>query len=143
MYFRFYLFEALKKLNMDDEIPRLLDFWEESLEMGMTTFPEKEGNTRSDCHAWNSSPLYIFLSAFAGIEPSKPGFKSVKISPRLINMDYLDATIPHPRGKITVDLKKTGTSITGQITLPDEVDGVFIYEDMEMELKDGINEIGS
>ena len=142
MYFRFYLFEALKKLDMDDEIPRFFDFWEKALAMGMTTFPEKEGNTRSDCHAWNSSPLYIFLSAFAGVESLQPGFKSVKISPRMINMDYVNATVPHPDGKITVDLKKAGAGISGQIILPDKVDGVFMYEGVEMKLKGGINEIG-
>lgn len=142
MYFRFYLFEALKKLDMDDEIPQFFDFWEDALEMGMTTFPEKEGNTRSDCHAWNSSPLYIFLSGFAGVEPSRPGFKSVRISPRLINMDYIDAKIPHPDGKITIDLEKAGDSITGRVVLPDGVDGIFEYKEMKMDLKGGVNEVG-
>ncbi|MEM1134363.1 MAG: alpha-L-rhamnosidase C-terminal domain-containing protein [Bacteroidota bacterium] len=141
MYFRFYLFEALKKLDMDSEIPRLFDFWHEALEMGLTTFPEKEGNTRSDCHAWNSSPLYFFLSAFAGVEPAEPGFKSVRISPQLINMEYVNASVPHPNGAIIVDLKKSRKGISGKVILPDNITGELIYGDEKERLGSGLNKI--
>ena len=109
--------------------------------MGLTTFPEKEGNPRSDCHAWNSSPMYIFLSAFAGIESVEPGFKKVRISPYLGEMDYLTASVPHPDGKITVDFKKTGTGITGEVILPEGIKGVFEHAKVKIELDGGLNKI--
>lgn len=142
MYFRFYLFEALKKLDMDDEIPPLLNFWHEALAQGLTTFPEKEGNTRSDCHAWNSSPLYIFLSSFAGVESMEPGFKSVRVTPGMPNIDELSASVPHPQGEITVDLRKGSEDIRGQVTLPDNTTGIFEYEGLKIDLKSGVNQIG-
>ena len=35
--------------------------WEEMLRNGSTTFPEKPGSCRSECHAWSCAPAWFLL----------------------------------------------------------------------------------
>ena len=55
-----------------------LEPWKKMLDRGLTTFAEKPDPTRSDCHAWSSSPNYHLLSLVAGVTPAEYGFKSVQ-----------------------------------------------------------------
>ena len=57
-----------------DLYPAFLDQWRGYLEQGFTTYPEKPGETRSDCHAWSSSPNYHLPSLLAGIRPGRARF---------------------------------------------------------------------
>ncbi|HEY0109263.1 MAG TPA: alpha-L-rhamnosidase N-terminal domain-containing protein, partial [Fibrella sp.] len=51
-YFKFYLFQALKKTGMGDEFLPQLQPWHTMIANGLTTFAEQPEATRSDCHAW-------------------------------------------------------------------------------------------
>ena len=57
--------------------------WRELLPLHFSTWPETPGNTRSDSHAWSAHPAYDLLTLVAGIEPSAPGFASVRVAPHL------------------------------------------------------------
>ena len=108
IYFRFYLFEALKKCGMGDQYTELLGSWERMLDNGLTTFQEGDTKDRSDCHAWSASPLYHFLSLVAGITPASPGFRSVDITPAPGDLKHIEASVPHPAGMIEVQLDRRG-----------------------------------
>ncbi len=142
MYFQFYLFEAMKKAGLGDEYLDHIGFWYRAMENGLTTFPEKEGNTRSDCHGWNASPCYEMFANVAGIEPSSPGFKTVTITPRLGHLKHIEAMMPHPEGTLAVSLKKDEQGqISGTIKLPAGVSGVFCPGDQNIQLQPGENRI--
>ena len=142
IYFRFYLFEAMKKAGMADGYTEMLEPWERMLSMGLTTFQEGDYKERSDCHAWSASPLYHFLSLVTGITPGSPGFQTVEITPALGSLNHIDATMPHPAGVIEVHLerhKKKG--IKGSVTLPEGIEGTFTWDNYSHPLVPGVQEI--
>ena len=77
-YYRFYLTRALKMAGMAENYYSQLKPWRDMLNIGLTTFAEQPEPTRSDCHAWSSSPNYDFLATICGIMPGSPGFASVR-----------------------------------------------------------------
>lgn len=141
VYYRFYLFKAMKKCGMADIYIDNLSIWKDMLENGLSTFAEKPEPSRSDCHAWSASPTYDLLATVCGIEPASWGFKTVKISPHLGSLKSIKGRVPHQKGVIMVDLKLVNQSLQGVIYLPDGVTGVFIYKDVKRSLTAGINKI--
>jgi len=137
-YYRFYLNRAMVQVGMADLYYSQLTPWRDMLKIGLTTFAEKPEPSRSDCHAWSSSPLYDFLATICGIMPDAPGFSSVRIAPALGELKQVSGTMPHPLGMITVDLTKKGDNgITGEITLPDNITGTFVWKGKKFDLKGG------
>ncbi|WP_435531823.1 family 78 glycoside hydrolase catalytic domain [Spirosoma liriopis] len=137
-YFKFYLFEALKKAGLGDQFVTQLKPWRDMLAMGLTTFAENPEPTRSDCHAWSASPLYEFLSLTCGIKPAEPGFKTVRIEPFLGDLTNVEGRMPHPVGEIAVQFQKTPTGgLTGTITLPATLTGILRWKGKTLPLKAG------
>ena len=150
-YFRFYLARALDHAGMADSYLQSLDPWRKLLPLHFSTWPETPGNTRSDSHAWTSHPIYDLLTLVAGIEPSSPGFKTVRIAPHLGSLPSLKATFPHPQGDITVDYHwnpanadpamKGGRTFHADVTLPGSLTGKFEYDNRTWTLHPGVNHI--
>ncbi|RLD57483.1 MAG: alpha-L-rhamnosidase [Bacteroidetes bacterium] len=142
IYFRFYLFQAMKQSGMADGYTDMLGSWERMLANGLTTFQEGDYKDRSDCHGWSASPLFHFLSLVAGITPAEPGFKSVNIVPALGNLQLIQAVMPHPAGMISVQLERKGkTGIKGTIVLPEGLHGTFLWDKQKVLLTPGTQEI--
>ena len=137
-YFKFYLFDALRKTGLGDQLVPQLKPWRDMLALGLTTFAEQPEPTRSDCHAWSASPLYQFLATTCGITPAEPGFRSVRIEPFLGDLTTVDGQMPHPLGDIAVQFQKTPTGgLTGSVTLPEKLTGTLRWKDKTMNLKGG------
>jgi alpha-L-rhamnosidase len=142
LYFKFYLFEALEKAWQADQFIASLIPWKEMLDTGLSTFAETPDPTRSDCHAWSASPVYFLLSLVSGIKPNSPGFKSIKIEPNFGSLKNIDATMPHKLGSIHVKLQNDKANhLSGEITLPAQLDGVFVWNGEQKHLKGGTNKI--
>jgi len=140
LYFKFYLFEALERAGQADKFTAALTPWKEMLDAGLTTFAETPDHTRSDCHAWSTSPVYYFLSLVSGIKPASPGFKSVRIEPHFGNLKKIEAAMFHKLGYIHVKLQKENINhVSCEITLPIHLDGVFIWNGVQRQLNGGIN----
>lgn len=140
LYFRFYLAQALKKTGLADKYLSTLGPWKEMLKTGLSTFAEKQDPTRSDCHAWSASPNYDFLATVAGIRPASPGFKTIRMEPSPGDLKFLKGQMPHPSGMIVFDLKRNGENgLTGEVILPDEVTGTFIWKGKTVLLKGKTN----
>lgn len=138
MYFEYYLGRALNKAGLGDVYLTRLHPWTDMLDAGMGTFGEVKVNPRSECHAWSASPNYEFLATVAGIEPTSPGFGSVRISPDLGDLTDLQATVPHPLGDITVSYKfNEQNRLEAEITLPDGLFGQFEWNGEVRELESG------
>ena len=137
-FYRFYLTRAMKQAGMANLYYSELRPWHDMIKMGLTTFAENPEPTRSDCHAWSSSPNYDFLATICGIMPDAPGFKKVLITPALGGLKEVRGKMPHPNGFITVELKRTGTSgIEGSVELPKGLVGKFVWNNKEILLKEG------
>lgn len=141
-YFGFYVFEALQKTGMGNRYLEMLSPWKTMLNHGLTTFAERFEPTRSDCHAWSANPLYFFMTTVCGIKPAEFGFKSVTIAPHPGKLQHVKGGIPHPDGKIAIDLKKNGeTGIKGYVNTPDNLKGTFVWNGKKIKLNGGKQKI--
>ena len=141
IYFKFYLHQALTKAGYGNDYLKWLDKWRENMDMGLTTWAETSevNDTRSDCHAWGSSPNIEFFRIILGIDSDAPGFSKVKIEPHLGDIKEIGGEMPHPNGNIKVSYKITADKMTAEINLPVKTTGTFIWEGDEYSLKEGEN----
>ncbi|MEN8157588.1 MAG: alpha-L-rhamnosidase C-terminal domain-containing protein, partial [Bacteroidota bacterium] len=142
IYYKFYLFRALQQCGMGDHYLTMLDPWWKMLDNGMSTFGERDGVMRSECHAWSSSPCFDFLHTVAGIYPLEPGFKSVAVYPNFGNLLKLEVDFPHPNGEMKVSLRKTRKNrVQGTIILPENTTGEFHWRRQIVQLHEGVNKL--
>lgn len=139
-YFKFYLFELMKKMKAGDLFIDQLKPWEDMIKYGLTTFAEHPEPVRSDCHAWSASPNYQLLSIVAGINPGTPGFNEVIISPYLGKQKMVKASIPHPKGPITTAYTLDQGVLKAIVELPADIKGKFIWQGIIYPLEGGIND---
>ena len=140
-YFRFYLARALDHVGLADQYLPSIDPWRKLLALHFSTWPEVPGNTRSDSHAWSAHPIYDLLTLVAGIEPSSPGFATVRIAPHLGTLPSLTAAYPHPAGEIKVEYQRQGAGLNASITLPGQLTGTFVLNGKTWPLNPGLNHI--
>jgi hypothetical protein len=113
------------------------------LAMGLTTVAETPEPTRSDSHAWSAHPNYGLLATVLGVRPDAPGFRSVRIAPRLGPLERAEGRIPHPLGDIEVRLVRAGPrGIQAEVALPAGLTGVFEWEGAAQPLRAGRQTIG-
>jgi hypothetical protein len=141
IYFKFYLFEALKQADMGDLYLDQFGPWYDMINEGLTTFEEGDYDDRSDCHAWGASPLYHFMTIVGGITPVEPGFKKIEIKPAFGKLRDINLSVPHPDGELNVNLVRKKNGVKGSIILPENVKGKFIWEGKRFELTGGKNSI--
>jgi hypothetical protein len=144
IYFRYYVHLALAKAGFGDQYLDWLGDWRKNMDMGMTTWAEMSdvNASRSDCHAWGSSPNIEFYRIVLGIDSGAPGFAEVVIKPHLGNLREVSGGIPHPKGTVSVSYKKDkkGTC-TAEITLPSELSGRLLWNGQEFKLNGGLNRL--
>lgn len=141
-YYRFYLNRALKKAGMADLYYSQLTPWRGMIENGLTTFAENPDPTRSDCHAWSSSPNYDFLATICGIVPSSHGFATVRIEPALGELQQASGILPHPDGEIRVSFVRNGKEgVKAEINLPAKLTGEFVWKGKVIKLTGGSQKI--
>lgn len=136
-YFRFYLFRAMEKVGLGNEIIAQLGPWRHMLELGLTTFAEKPEPTRSDCHAWSAHPDFDLLAMVAGIEPAASGFREVAIRPHLGPLAMLRASMPVPQGEVDVNYRHEQNHLAADVTLPSELSGWFYWGGQRRRLHSG------
>ena len=85
IYFKYYLHQALVKAGLGNDYVKWLDKWRENISLGLSTWAETSdvSTSRSDCHAWGSSPNIEFYRTILGIDSDAPGFSKIKIKPHL------------------------------------------------------------
>ncbi len=140
-YFSYYLARALEHAGLSDRYIALLTTWREMLTHNFTTWPENPDPSRSDSHAWSAHPTLDLLSLVAGIQPSAPGFASVRIAPHLGSLTSLDAALVHPKGLISVKYQVHGRTLNARIRLPSRIRGEFEWSGQNAPLRPGLNTI--
>ena len=142
-YFSFFLFKALEKTGQEDLFLQHLSYWNNFIEWGYTTCGETgfTMHERSDCHAWSAHPAYFLLSSVCGIKPADIGFNHITITPHLGTLSSIKASMPHPKGRISVDYKLIKGKLSATITLPVGMSGLWVYGGQKTALKEGTNKI--
>jgi hypothetical protein len=123
-YMRFYELEALCAMGEQDYVlGQMKEYWGGMLSLGATSFweeynPAKQGAEhyamygrpfgKSLCHAWGASPIYLLGKYYLGITPVTPGYASYSITPALGGLQWMQGSVPTPKGDITLycDSKK-------------------------------------
>jgi len=127
-YFRYYLDRAVEHAGMGNWYLQLLAPWFDMIKLGLTTWAEQPEPTRSDSHAWSSSPNIDLICIVAGIQPIEPGFARVRIEPYLLNLPpVVEAGIPTPKGMVTVKYTTNANGLLADVTLPRGVTGEFLW----------------
>jgi hypothetical protein len=107
-FFRYVLHEGLARAGRADLVADLCRDWQVFLDAGETTWPECwTGGTR--CHGWSSTPTWDLVTHVLGISPAEPGYASVRVDPRLGDLEWARAVVPTPHGPITVEARADGT----------------------------------
>jgi alpha-L-rhamnosidase len=128
-YFRYYLARAVEHSGTSYWYSQLLRPWWEMMDLGLTTWAEQPEPTRSDSHAWSSSPNIDLVRIVAGIRPASPGFATVRIEPHLMNMPrVVEAGIPTPKGMVEVKYTTVASGVDAAVRLPEGVTGELVWE---------------
>jgi hypothetical protein len=111
--------------------------------MGLTTWAEMSNVdiSRSDCHAWGSSPNIELYRTVLGIDSDGLAFSKVKIKPHLGQIKDIKGVIPHPKGTISASYKLENGKWKIQIELPKSITGNLIWKGKTITLKEGLNQI--
>jgi hypothetical protein len=142
VYFRYYLDQALVKGGMGNDYLNRLDIYRENMALGLSTWAEySDVNTsRSDCHAWGSSPNIEFFRTVLGIDSDAPGFSKIKVEPHLGTLKSIGGEIPHPAGKVSVNYVLDKNKWNIKISLPQNTSGELIWKTKVFTLKSGSNQ---
>ena len=137
LFYQFYLARALEHVGMGDYYCDLLQRWRNMLALGLTTTPEYSDPSRSDTHAWSAHPAYDFPTVIAGIRPASPGFATVRVEPSLGKLQWVEASMPHPKGMIKTRYDKGANTTKASITIPDSVSGTLVWKGRSYPLHPG------
>jgi hypothetical protein len=144
IYFKYYVHQAATKAGLGNDYIKWLGKWDENIRMGLTTWAEMSDvdGSRSDCHAWGSSPNVEFFRIVLGVDSSAPGFRKIKIEPHLGDISNIKGSVPHPLGDIVVSyLKDKKGKWTVSAELPGDVSGTFVWNGQTYPLQPGKNNI--
>ena len=87
--------------------PTLERVWGRQIDLGAASFWEMDHRetarpTRSFCHAWSSAPIHLITRFIAGIQPTRPGFETVDVRPRVDLLSSLRCRVPTPLGPLAL-----------------------------------------
>ncbi|MES2265431.1 MAG: alpha-rhamnosidase [Bacteroidota bacterium] len=141
VYFKYYLNQALVKAGLGNDYMSLIGIWRENIDMGLTTWAEYSdiATSRSDCHAWGSSPNVEFYRTVLGVDSYAPGFTKIKVEPHLGTINNVSGEVPHPDGKVLVKYILQGSKWIINISLPHKTPGIFVWKAKIYPLKPGAN----
>ena len=119
-YFYHFLLEALHKEKMfDSEGFSLIKSYSSLLEKCPKGLCEAWENMQCDySHAWGGTPAYILKKALSGIEILEPGYKKIRLKPRLCGLEYANLDVSTPYGNIRLCLKEGEKS---KVVVPSEI----------------------
>ena len=118
-------FRALEKTGQYSYARRSLQPWIDLIALDCKTCPETPVDTRSENHAWSALPMLELVRGIAGVKAEEPGWRTVSITPRMLDLPDLSAVVATPLGDITLDYTKS----TYEVTLPEGMEGTFLHPD--------------
>jgi hypothetical protein len=119
---QFYLFRAVEKVGLYNKLfPSLMAPWRQMIGDNLTTWAEHANNARSDCHGWSASPVHEIVTQVFGVSPAQPGFKRVRIAPRMELFETARGKFVTPAGDVSVAWNKEALEVEVSADLEAEV----------------------
>ncbi|MBR0066050.1 MAG: alpha-L-rhamnosidase, partial [Kiritimatiellae bacterium] len=122
--------------------------WLAMMARGATITPEFWDITMSEAgripdmnHAWSTAPLNAITRFVAGVRPTAPGFAAVEIAPQFGPLTHIQATVPTPRGPVSLDLRRNGAAISGTVAVPSGIQAAFSWHGRRRALRTGANDL--
>ena len=142
IYFKYYLHQALVAAGLGDGYLDWLGIWRKNIAAGLTTWTEDSNIdfTRSDCHAWGSSPNIEFYRTVLGVDSYAPGFSKIRVEPHLGKLTNVGGEMYHPNGKVAVSYHLANGAWNIHINLPVKTSGMLVWKGKSYELKAGEND---
>lgn len=122
-------FKAMRIMGTYDQMVDQLGPWHESINLGLDTFVEENSYWRSLCHAWSAHPVLEFLNHTLGIQPTSPGFATIRIQPRPGRLSRASGRVCTPRGFVSVDWQRKGDQFDLRIDAPTDTPVEIILPD--------------
>jgi hypothetical protein len=72
-----------------------------------------------------------------GIDSAAPGFSRVVIRPFPGKLERVSGSIPHPKGEVSVSLRRVQNKLEAEVQLPEGVSGEFVWAGTRRELRPG------
>jgi hypothetical protein len=141
LHSQFYLSRAIDKSGVGEDYLKTIEPWRQMPANGFTTTPEFADPTRSDTHAWSAHPIYDLLTIVAGVHPASAGFASVRIAPNPGALEHFEASMPNPKGAISVRYRHDGQRALFTISLPEGMNGTFAWGGQQYQLHGGEQEL--
>jgi hypothetical protein len=118
-YFQHYLFEALDAAGLfPAQARKHLDLWRPMLRDNPHSL--REMWTSGDySHAWGGTPLVQLSQRVLGVEPTEPGWRSIRLRPQPLDLDWAQGVVPTPLGDISIRWERHGTTVTLSASVPD------------------------
>ncbi|BBH24613.1 alpha-L-rhamnosidase [Paenibacillus baekrokdamisoli] len=98
----FFLFRALSDTGLYELSFPLWETWRRLADLNLTTWVEDPVSQRSDCHGWGATPLYEFPAEILGVKPAEPGFKRIKVQPRIGHLAWAEGKVATLQGTVHV-----------------------------------------
>ncbi|MBO5069640.1 MAG: hypothetical protein J6C37_04680 [Roseburia sp.] len=120
-YFKHYLLEAIYRLGLCEEYTlSVIEDWKEPVKecpKGLVEgFIAPEPTYSFDhSHAWGGTPLYSLPKAMLGLEILAPGYKKIRLAPKLLGLKNAHIEVPTPYGMMVFELE-SGREI--KMTIP-------------------------
>ena len=127
-YFEGYELDVLARLGDFEFIESMLDsYWGGMIRLGATTIWEGYDPTQSGarhyqmywqrydkslCHAWGSTPIYLFGRYYLGVYPTSAAYETFTVEPHLGGLKEIEGTVPLPHGEVRVEMNKTRVKVT-------------------------------
>jgi hypothetical protein len=143
-FFYAYVLQAMVSQGLAGEAMQLIkEKWGTFLDMNASTFHEMWNVTiESRCHAWSASPVYLLVQIVLGVQPTTPGWTTVRIKPFIGDLDFARGTIPTPWGPLVIEWEKAGEDqLAVRLEVPEGLEAQFVSPDGQVrELASGANE---
>ncbi len=154
-YMKFYELSALCELGEHELVlEKIRSYWGGMLSEGATTFwetydPNEKGvehfiggnidrpYSKSLCHSWGATPLYILGKYFLGVKPLSPGYESYLIEPNLGNLTWISGVVPLNQGKVSIFADKKSIIIK-----TNKSGGICRFKSNQKPKGEGIKKIG-
>ena len=76
--------------------------------------------SQSCTHTWSAHPASHLVNLLAGIRQQSPAWRKTAWLPIMpADLEYVQATIPTPHGKLATSWRKTDDGVNYQIEIPD------------------------
>ncbi|MEK0317354.1 alpha-L-rhamnosidase-related protein [Cohnella sp. 56] len=97
-----YLFRAAAKTGLYGYADAFWQPWREQVGLHLTAWVEDPVQQRSDCHGWGALPLYEYVAETLGVQPEEPGYRTVRIAPRIGGLQWASGEALTPVGLVKV-----------------------------------------